>query len=170
MDPLTAGLALTPGAVGIALGARGASRWIGVLGPRRSFVLGTLVSAGALAWLSQLDVGGRYAVDVLVPLTLAMAGFGAAGLPLTVTATSGLGRERAGLASGLLATARQVGSAVGLAALVAVAAASAAGAENSLAGLTDGFGAGFLVGAGVLVVASVGALALPDGREAHQSG
>ena len=28
MDPLTAGLALTPGAVGIALGARGASRWI----------------------------------------------------------------------------------------------------------------------------------------------
>jgi Na+/melibiose symporter-like transporter len=171
MDPLTAGLALTPGAVGIALGARGASRWIGALGPRRSFVLGTLVSAAALAWLSQLDVEGRYAVDVLVPLTLAMAGFGAAGLPLTVTATSGLGLGRAGLASGLLATARQVGSAVGLAALVAVGASWAAGVEGSAAAaLTAGFGAGFLVGAGVLVVASVGALALPDGREAHQSG
>ena len=34
MDPLEAGLALTPGALGIALGARGASRWIGALGPR----------------------------------------------------------------------------------------------------------------------------------------
>ena len=135
-------------------------------------MLGTLVSAGALAWLSQIDVGGRYAVDVLVPLTLAMAGFGAAGLPLTVTATSGLGAERAGLASGLLATARQVGSAVGLAALVAVAAAWAAdaGTEGSDAALTAGFGGGFLVGAGVLVVAAVGALALPDRREAHRPG
>ena len=78
-----------------------------------------------------------------------MAGFGAAGLPLTVTATSGLGPERAGLASGLLSTARQVGSAVGLAALVAVAStgrrgtATADGAEA----LTAGFGVGFLVGA-----------------------
>jgi EmrB/QacA subfamily drug resistance transporter len=170
MDPLQAGLALTPGAVGIALGARGASRWMAALGPRRSFMLGTLVSAGALAWLSGLDVEGRYAVDVLVPLTLAMAGFGAAGLPLTVTAMSGLPSERAGLASGLLNTSRQVGSAVGLAALVSVASAVAAstGPEDSLTALTAGFGAGFLVGAGVLAAAAVGALALPGREEVHQ--
>ena len=67
MNPLQAGLALTPGAIGIALGARGASRWLAVLGPRRSFQLGTLLSAGALFWLSGIDVEGRYAVDVLVP-------------------------------------------------------------------------------------------------------
>jgi len=172
MNPLEAGLALTPGAIGIALGARGASRWLAVLGPRRSFQLGTLLSAGALFWLAGIDVEGRYAVDVLVPLTLAMAGFGAAGLPLTVTATSGLGPERAGLASGLLSTARQVGSAVNLAILVAIATAWAAGhgGAGTAAGLTAGFGVGFLVAATVLVVASVGALALPSGREAHQSG
>jgi EmrB/QacA subfamily drug resistance transporter len=172
MNPLEAGLALTPGAIGIALGARGASRWLAVLGPRRSFQVGTLVSAGALFWLAGIDVEGRYAVDVLVPLTLAMAGFGAAGLPLTVTATSGLGPERAGLASGLLSTARQVGSAVNLAVLVAIATAWAAGhgGAGTAAGLTAGFGVGFLVAATVLVVASVGALALPSGREAHQSG
>ena len=170
MDPLQAGLALTPGAVGIALGARGASRWMAVLGPRRSYMLGTLLAAGALAWLSAIDVEGRYAVDVLVPLTLAMAGFGAAGLPLTVTAMSGLPPERAGLASGLLNTTRQVGSAVGLAALVSVASAWAAryGAPDSAAALTAGFGVGFLVGAGLLVVACVGALALPDRLEAHR--
>jgi len=169
MDPLQAGLALTPGAVGIALGARGASRWMALLGPRRSYMLGTLVSAGALAWLSAIDVEGRYAVDVLVPLTLAMAGFGAAGLPLTVTAMSGLPPERSGLASGLLNTSRQVGSAVGLAALVSVATAWAArhGATDSAAALTAGFGVGFLVGAGLLVAACVGALALPDRLEAH---
>jgi hypothetical protein len=135
-------------------------------------MLGTLVAAGALAWLSAIDVEGRYAVDVLVPLTLAMAGFGAAGLPLTVTAMSGLGPERAGLASGLLNTSRQVGSAVGLAALVSVASAWAArhGAPESAAALTAGFGVGFLVGAALLVVACIGALALPDRQKAHQPG
>ena len=171
MDPVQAGLALTPGALGIALGARAASRWTGALGPRGSFQLGSLVSAGALIWLAGIDVGGRYAVDVLVPLTLAMAGFGMAGLPLTVTATSGLGRERAGLASGLLSASRQVGSAVGLAALVAVASTVAArsGAGGAEA-LTAGFGVGFLTAACVLLLACVLAFALPDRRAAHQSG
>src|SRR4029453_16740917 len=129
--------------------------WMPVLGPRRSYMLGTLVSAGALFWLSAIDVEGRYAVDVLVPLTLALAGFGAAGPPLTVTAMSGLGPERAGLSSGLLNTSRQVGSAVGLAALVSVASAWAGRYANadSAAALTAGFGIGFLVGAVLLVVA-----------------
>jgi len=167
MDPLEAGLALTPGALGIALGARAASRWIVALGPRGSFQVGSLVSAGALVWLSGIDVGGRYGVDVLVPLTLAMAGFGMAGLPLTVTATSGLGRERAGLASGLLSTSRQVGSAVGLAVLVAVASTVAAASGGSSAeALTAGFGVGFLTAAGVLLLACVLAIAMP--RAAHQ--
>ena len=166
MDPLTAGLALTPGAVGIAVGARAASHWIGVLGTRRTFAVGTLLSAAALLWLSGIDVGGRYAWDVLVPLTLAMAGFGMSGLPMTVTATSGLGQERAGLASGLLATARQVGSAVGLAALVAVATAWA-GTDGDLAAMTRGFGVGFLAATGVLLLACVLAVLLPGRHEAE---
>jgi MFS family permease len=172
MNPLQAGLALTPAALGIALGARGASRWMTVLGPRRSYMLGALVAAGAMAWLSAIDVGGRFAVDVLVPMTLAMAGFGASGLPLTVTAMSGLPPERAGLASGLLNTSRQVGSAIGLAALVSLASAWAGrhGAPGSDEALTEGFGVAFLVGAGLLVVASVGALALPGRQEVHQPG
>jgi EmrB/QacA subfamily drug resistance transporter len=170
MDPLQAGLALTPGAIGIALGARGASRWLPVLGPRRSFQLGTLLSAASMLWLAGIDVEGRYAVDVLGPFVLAFAGFGAAGLPLTVTATSGLGPERAGLASGLLSSARQVGSAVNLAVLVAIATAwsSGHGGTGTASGLTEGFGAGFLVAAGLLAAGAVLAQALP-GRE-HQPG
>ncbi|PWW24396.1 EmrB/QacA subfamily drug resistance transporter [Geodermatophilus normandii] len=159
LDPLTAGLVLAPGAVGIALGARLSSRAIERIGPRRLFQLGTLVAAGALVWLSRIDGGGSYWWHVVVPMTLAMAGFGAAGLPLTVTATTGLGPGQAGLASGLLSTSRQVGSAIGLAALVAVA--------SSVVGdtATDGFRAGLLVGAGLQLVACLAALALP--REAH---
>jgi hypothetical protein len=61
---------------------------------------------------------------------------------------------------------------VNLAVLVAIATTWAAGhgGAGTTAGLTAGFGVGFLVAATVLVVASVGALALPSGREAHQSG
>jgi hypothetical protein len=170
MTPLQAGLALTPGAVGIAVGARGASRWIAALGLRRSFAAGTLLAAASLLWLSGIDVHGRYAVDVLVPLTLAMVGFGASGLPLTLTATSGLGPERAGLASGLLSTTRQVGSAVNLAVLVAIATAWAAGhgGPDTAIGLTEGFGVGFLVAAGLLVVASAFAVLLPGRQQLDQ--
>jgi EmrB/QacA subfamily drug resistance transporter len=168
MDPLTAGLALAPGAVGIALGAQVASRVIGRLGPRRLFQLGTSVAAVALLWLSRVQVEGSYAADVLVPMVLAMAGFGAAGLPLMVTATTGLGAARTGLASGLMSTSRQVGGAVGLAALVAVASAWTASAGVGAAAATEGFGVGLLAGAGLQLVACVAGQALP--RTGHQPG
>jgi EmrB/QacA subfamily drug resistance transporter len=164
MDPLQAGLALTPGALGIAVGARIAARVLPELGPRRLFALGSLVTAGSLVWLAQVDVGGRYGWDVLVPLVLAMGGLGAAGLPLTLTATLGLGAERAGLASGLLQTAKQVGSAVGLAALVAVSSTTAAAAGATSAAATSGFALGLLVAAGLVALAAALAVALP-GRE-----
>ncbi len=163
MEPLEAGLALLPGAVGIAVGARVASRWVERLGPRSSFLVGAFVSAGALLWLSGIEVDSTYAWDVLPPLFLAMAGFGAAGLPLTVTATSGLGHDRAGLASGLLTTARQVGAAVGLAVLVALASAATDAADDSgsLEALTHGYGAGLLGGACLVLAACVVATRLP---------
>ncbi|SFO60846.1 drug resistance transporter, EmrB/QacA subfamily [Geodermatophilus obscurus] len=166
LDPLMAGLALAPAAVGIALGAQVASRTIERLGPARLFQLGALVAAASLFWLSRLEVGGSYWTDVLVPSVLAMAGFGAAGLPLTVTAATGLGPERAGLASGLLSMSRQVGSAVGLAALVAVASTGTPGA--SAEALTQGFGIGLLAGAGLQVAACLGGFALPR-RPHHPS-
>jgi EmrB/QacA subfamily drug resistance transporter len=168
LDPLMAGLALAPAAVGIALGAQVASRTIERLGPARLFQLGALVAAASLFWLSRLEVGGSYWTDVLVPSVLAMAGFGAAGLPLTVTAATGLGPERAGLASGLLSMSRQVGSAVGLAALVAVASTATASAGAGAEALTQGFGIGLLAGAGLQVAACLGGFALP--RRTHHPG
>lgn len=159
LDPLAAGLALTPGPVGIALGSVLASRCVGVLGPRTTFVAGSLVTLVGLVWLSRLDPGGS-AWGIVAPLALAMAGLGVSGLPLTLTATSGLGPERSGLASGLLSTSKQVGAALGLAALVAVA--SAATPSPGLAAeLARGFGAALLAAAGLLLLAAVGGLALP---------
>ena len=106
---------------------------------------------------------------MLVPLTLAMAGFGAAGLPLTVTAMSGLGTERAGLASGLLSSTRQVGAAVGLALLVSIATTWTARQDDPAteAALTAGFSVGFGAAAALLLIASVLARALPGREAAH---
>jgi ABC-type uncharacterized transport system permease subunit len=84
-----------------------------------------------------------------------MAGFGLAGLPLTVAATSEVGEERAGLASGLLNASRQIGGALLLAALVAVATAVTAQSEGSAdRALTHGYGTALLVGAGLVAVAA----------------
>ena len=145
MDPLQAGLALTPGAVGHR--ARRPRRL--PLDRRRSD------RAAASCWARWcrrrrspgcrgIDVEGRYAVGRAGPADPGHGRLRAAGLPLTVTATSGLGPERAGLASGLLATARQVGSAVGLAALVAVAdrVGGGPGRRTPRPPLTAGFGVG----------------------------
>lgn len=165
MDPLTAGLAMVPAAVGIALGSVLASRLLGAFGSRVLILGGSLISAVTVVWLSRITAGGSYFAQIPAPLFLAMVGFGLVGLPLTMAATSGLGPDQQGLAAGLLNSARQVGGAVGLAALVAVAAghtgsllSSGTPADEALIG---GFALAWLVGAGTVVLTGLAGLALP---------
>ena len=165
MSPLRAGVALLPGAAGIAAGAWAASRLV-ARGAKTTFIGGCLLSGVALAWLSGIDPDAGYALPVAVPLFAVMFGFGVSGLPLTVAATSGVGPHWAGLASGLLNTARQVGGAVGLAALVTLAATRTAGllADGGVpedAATTSGFGVALLCGAAVMLLAALGGSALP---------
>ncbi|MQY39944.1 putative MFS-type transporter EfpA [Streptomyces sp. RB17] len=167
MSPLPAGVALLPGAAGVALGAAGASRLVGLLGSRATFLASSLLSAAALAWLSGLTPQGGYAGQVAVALFLSMVGLGAAGLPLTLAAVAGAGPHRTGLASGLLNTAKQIGGAVGLAALVTLAAArtaflTAEGRVTADTALTRGFGLAFLAAAGIVTLACFVGLALPS--------
>ncbi|BBC30882.1 hypothetical protein SGFS_021760 [Streptomyces graminofaciens] len=169
MTPLRAGVAMLPGAVGVALGAAAASRLIAVLGPRLLFLTGSLLTAVALAWLSGLPPDGGYTGHVAAPLFLCMTGLGMAGLPLTLTAVAGA--DRAGLASGLLNTSKQLGGAVGLAALVTLAttrtaALTAEGSTSADASTTQGFGLALLVAAGAVLLAGVCGLALPRAARA----
>jgi EmrB/QacA subfamily drug resistance transporter len=162
LQPLAAGLVMLPPAIGISLGARLAPRLLRALPDRTVYLCGVGLTVAGLAWLSRLDVDGGYALPILVPSFLAMAGFGLSGLPLTLAATSGAGDERAGLASGLLNASRQIGGAVLLAALVAVATAvAAADPTGGHSALTRGYGIALLVGAGLVAVAATLGLGLP---------
>ena len=79
--------------------------------------------------------------------------------------------ERSGLASGLLMTAHEIGAALGVAALSAVAAAEASGSGRLHAGIAAGYQDGFLAATAIAaVLAFVALLALPTVRPEGPTG
>ena len=82
---------------------------------------GMLMIATALAWFSQVSVGGGFLSDILGPSLLAAAGLGFAFVTTTIAAVSGVREQESGLASGLINTSQQIGGALGLAVLATIA-------------------------------------------------
>jgi len=166
-SPLRAGLAFLPQTVLIAGGAQLTSRLVTRIGTRPLIVVGSLVSAIGLAWLSRIAPGSSFTSDILGPFVLIGFGMGIAVTPITVAGTEGVPREDAGLASGLLNTSRTVGAAVGLAALATLAADRTTSALSGVAttharlasALTDGYSLALIVGAIVLLAAAGAAAA-----------
>ncbi|TPQ23461.1 MFS transporter [Streptomyces sporangiiformans] len=116
---------------------------------------GLLVLALGLLWLSAVEPTGTFAVDVLPASLVAALGMSLAYIPAMMAAMSGAPQEQAGLASGIVNTTYQVGSALGLATLTALATSQGAGQLGNLPALTDGFSAAFL---GAAAVAAAGGL------------
>lgn len=128
-------------------------------GARTMIIAGLLILAAGLVWLSFIRADGNFWVDVLPGSLVAALGMSLAFVPSLQTAISAAPPEEGGLASGIVNTGYQIGSALGLAAVTAIA--SAAGAEklgDTLA-LTDGFSAAFRAAAGIAAVAAVVAVA-----------
>lgn len=117
-------LVLVPVAVVIGVNSLGASAPLGArFGERSVLLAGLTLIAAALAILTRVPAHGGYLVHLLPPLLLFGAG---GGLTLPMLATlgmSGATPSDAGVASGLFSTSQQVGAALGLAALSALAAA-----------------------------------------------
>jgi EmrB/QacA subfamily drug resistance transporter len=164
-SPLVNGLATLPSALGTFAATRVATRLVKTLGPRRQLVLGPLVAASGLFWLSALAPGQSYAAHILAPVVLTGFGFGLSFVPMVLAATVGLPSHQAGLASGLINTTRQIGGAIGLAVLATVASTlsmhHAAGVSAIQAALAHGYDRAFLLSGAVLVLGAAVALALP---------
>jgi EmrB/QacA subfamily drug resistance transporter len=135
-----------------------APRVIGTMGPKVPIVVGLLILAAGLGWLSLARPDGSYWIDVLPASLVAALGMSLAFIPSLSTAISAARPEEGGLASGIVNTSYQVGSALGLAAMTAVAAAYGADQLGNNAALTDGFSAAFLGAAAVALAGAALAL------------
>jgi sugar phosphate permease len=100
-------------------------------------------------------------------------GLGLAFVPVTIAAVTGTRPDEAGLASGLINTTQQVGGALGLAILAAMANGRtdhviASGVRNPAVALTEGFQEAFLVGAGFAILAALLAAVMISSRDSRE--
>ncbi len=132
-----------------------APRVINRLGFKTPIVAGMLGLAAGMVLLSLVRPDGSFVVDVLPASLVAAAGMALAFIPSLGTAISSAKPEEGGLASGIVNTSYQVGSALGLAAMTAVATSQGAGRLGDLGALTDGYSAAFLGAAGIAVAGAL---------------
>ena len=132
-----------------------APRMIARFGPKALTVTGLAILAAGMGWLSLVRPDGSFLVDVLPASLLAALGMSLAFIPSLGTAISSAPPEQGGLASGIVNTSYQVGSAIGLAAMTAVAAAYGANQLNDPSALTEGFSAAFLGAGGIALAGAV---------------
>ncbi len=141
-DPVRAGLAFLAPAIGIIVGAQISSRLIAKVGVRPLLQIGAILATLGFFWLSLIQPDSSFWGHVIEPSFVTAFAMGLLFSPLAMSATSGVDRADAGLASGVLNTARQVGGSLALAALATVATDRTASVVHSVsekAALTDGY-------------------------------
>lgn len=170
MSPLATGAGQLPLALANILGAVAAPRVSRRIGATATVTAALLTEAAGMLWLSRMSADGSYAVDVLGPSIMVGLGLSIAFVQLTALAVDGVPGRDAGLAGGLVNTTRQVGGAIGLAALATLAGSvttRAAAHQPHLEALTAGYRAAFAVSAAILAATAL--LAVPFTRPARRT-
>jgi EmrB/QacA subfamily drug resistance transporter len=124
--PIKTGVSFLVVPVAIALTATNVPRVIQRIGYKPILMVAPLVVSGGLFWLSHLPVNGTFWGNIAPGMIMLGLGMGATFVSVTIAATSGVPHHEAGLASGILNTAQQIGGAVGLAVLTGIATSSSA--------------------------------------------
>lgn len=157
-SPTATGLAYVPFSLAVVAGSAAGTRLAGRIGHRSTVIAGLSLVAVAM-----LILGGISAATGLVLLVTGLVvsglGLGCASVAATSAGMSAVADHRRGVVSGLLNTAAQVGTAVGIAALLAFAAARTppgAGVPGPQE-LVDGYRAAFVAAAGTALLGLVAA-------------
>jgi EmrB/QacA subfamily drug resistance transporter len=172
-DALKTGVAYLPLALNIIVSAGVASQLVTRVGFKPTLIAGLVLIGAALVWFAQVSPTGGYVSGVLFPSLIVAWGLGLAFVSVTVAAVTGTRPDEAGLASGLINTAQQVGGALGLAILAAVANGRtsdviASGVRNPGVALTEGFQDAFLAGAGFMALAALLAAVMISSRDSRE--
>lgn len=162
-SPTLAGMLGLPFSLSVVAGSFLGSRLTGALGARSTMALGLGGICGATLLITGISAeGGLF--YVISNAALSGLALGCSAVASTTKGTSAVKEEDRGLASGLLNSSAQVGAALGLAVLFAVAVARtdavAAGGEPGAEALVAGYRWAFFVGAGIAALGVVAALRL----------
>ena len=161
-SPVVTGLEFLPGVLTVGVAAHLGPQLLTRFGARPVIAAGLLLAAAGDLVLSGAGPGSGYFADLLPGLVLLGLGVGFTFVSISVTSMSDVDHDRAGLASGMITTAHELGGAAGVSLFSAVA--FGAGGVTG-AGLVTGYGHGTIVGAAIAAaLALVAVIAVPQLR------
>jgi EmrB/QacA subfamily drug resistance transporter len=181
---LKTGISYLPMVAVIMVASAAASQLVNRIGARPLMIAGSVLGTGGMIWLSRVTEHSTYAGGLLGPMMLTAAGMGLLFVPISLVSLTKVGNNDAGVASSLLNVGQQVGGALGLAILGTVAwsavanslhsqaAAAAAAAKHATVhlsaaqqatlqkaaanhALAHGFSQGYVVSAGIMLLALI---------------
>lgn len=173
---LGAGLAVLPVGIGFFVGAPLSGRLVGRFGPRFPMVFGLLLCAAGMLGLVRLQTDSSIG-SLWWDLAAVGLGGGLSLTPMTATAMAAVRAQRAGMASAIHNSMRQVGQALGVAVLGSLVYAGVIGGAAGggrlqgaqASAFVDGLHRAVLVSGGCLLAAAVLAVVLiPSGLLAHR--
>jgi hypothetical protein len=136
---------------------------VGRIGAARTLIGGQSIAAAGLLYLARVPFHAGYWTDLFPAFLAAGIGIGLSGVAVQIAAFTGVNDRVSGIAGGMISTAQEVGSALGLA-IIATAALSVSGPSELASGghsavhalaQTAGFHRGALIAAGFDVAAAL---------------
>jgi EmrB/QacA subfamily drug resistance transporter len=156
------GVAFAAFALSVVVASNLAQAVVARIGVRATLMMGLALATVSVGLLTQVPVDGHYFWDLFPAFVLGGTGLGFSFVPVTIASLAGVERADAGVASGLVNTSRQIGGAIGLAAISTIAASAAASyadahgvSATGAAATVSGFQTSFVVLGGLLVAAFV---------------
>jgi EmrB/QacA subfamily drug resistance transporter len=162
-SPVETGLAFLPMIVFVLIGSISANvKLMPIVGARILITTGMTLGAIAMFYLSRITPGSSYLTHILPALPVLGLGFGLIFAPAINTATLGVARSDAGIASAMVNTMQQVGGSIGTALLSTIAASTTASyatshhvAATASNAAVHGYTIAFTISASLFVVGAV---------------